>query len=361
MSSSGSKGASPATSTNSNPTPPANSCCNPSCGKGAPGKLKCSACLTIFYCSVECQKKHWPQHKLMCSKGKSREMLNSSSSPTSNKTVNIPIMPPNPNPNGAMGLMGPGKEILSHQRNSDLMKEMEESKKKLQQSFIKRDFATAVQIGETTLKLANQLAVIYPPTGIPESIQIQLNLTSAYMEMKNFEMANQTIETCMDMVNKCLKSQPRHNPFIEMGALAYSTRAYVLVNQNKVADALTYIEKGMIFAETVYKSQDPRLCKSIKIMATCLEKSNRFSEAEKQLFRGYTILSVAAGLHSRDCQGFFDELLEFCMRRKDVKKADELAAKNFENLKTWDNGKKLSRAGRLFSTIWPIKDGSRQA
>ena len=32
-------------------------------------KLKtCTACKFVRYCSVECQKKHWPQHKRACKK-----------------------------------------------------------------------------------------------------------------------------------------------------------------------------------------------------------------------------------------------------------------------------------------------------
>ena len=40
-------------------------CWNTDCDKSDVTK-RCSACLQVFYCSQECQVKHWPQHKKMC-------------------------------------------------------------------------------------------------------------------------------------------------------------------------------------------------------------------------------------------------------------------------------------------------------
>lgn len=46
-------------------------CCQV-CGKTGAGPngdkplKKCSKCQQVFYCSVECQKKDWPTHKLVC-------------------------------------------------------------------------------------------------------------------------------------------------------------------------------------------------------------------------------------------------------------------------------------------------------
>jgi tetratricopeptide (TPR) repeat protein len=39
--------------------------CDASCGKANP-KKKCSRCHLVYYCSAECQKKHWAQHKSEC-------------------------------------------------------------------------------------------------------------------------------------------------------------------------------------------------------------------------------------------------------------------------------------------------------
>ena len=45
-----------------------------SCGKKGPDLLKCSACKSVWYCNVQCQKKDWKSHKQCC--GKSGEAEN---------------------------------------------------------------------------------------------------------------------------------------------------------------------------------------------------------------------------------------------------------------------------------------------
>lgn len=37
--------------------------------RGASKLLRCSRCKCVFYCSADCQRTHWPQHKAACQAG----------------------------------------------------------------------------------------------------------------------------------------------------------------------------------------------------------------------------------------------------------------------------------------------------
>ncbi len=49
-----------------------------SCNKTAEKLQKCTGCYFILYCDTECQKKHWPEHKLVCQKKKYIEVVQNS-------------------------------------------------------------------------------------------------------------------------------------------------------------------------------------------------------------------------------------------------------------------------------------------
>lgn len=45
----------------------AESCCA-TCKANSKNLKRCSRCCSVYYCSVECQRSHWPQHKSVCHK-----------------------------------------------------------------------------------------------------------------------------------------------------------------------------------------------------------------------------------------------------------------------------------------------------
>ena len=40
---------------------------------GEPGALRCSACASAHYCGKDCQRAHWPQHKVDCKRIRTQE------------------------------------------------------------------------------------------------------------------------------------------------------------------------------------------------------------------------------------------------------------------------------------------------
>lgn len=297
-------------------------CCNPDCTSDDRGKLKCSACLTVFYCSPECGKKHWPVHKQSCSKA--------------TKASKTESVPPSSSTKGNSSVAGVNTGVINH---PELIKSLEDMKKLLQTLFQKRDFATAAVVGEKALLVTKELIELKSPMGLTESIQIQLNLTTAYIETRKLTEANTTSANCVALCEICIKNKPNHPPYIEMATLALTSRALVLMNSQEIDEAFTIITRCMSMCDMIFNNKDPRLCKSLRIYALILEKQGKTAEAEKQMFRGYLILTVSVGIHTRDCQVFFDELLEMVTRRKDFKQAEVYAVKNYESLKTWDAGK----------------------
>ena len=107
--------------------------------------------ITIYTsCSTNKQTTTRPVHKLVCAKAKSQNNAAAATSPQVKSAATIAKTHP------------------------DLLKQLEDAKKQLQQLFQKRDFANAAIIGEKALGFTKELMSMNAPMGLTESIQIQV-------------------------------------------------------------------------------------------------------------------------------------------------------------------------------------------
>ena len=79
-------------------------------------------------------------------------------------------------------------------------------------------------MGEKALLITKELMNLKSPMGLTESIQIQLNLTTAYIETRKLAEASSTSANCVALCEICIKNQPNHPPFVEMTTLALSKK-----------------------------------------------------------------------------------------------------------------------------------------
>jgi len=56
------------------------------------GDKHCAACKSVWYCSTECQKKHWPMHKIACKKTRGSKSAPSDATDTTQPQGDIPCV-----------------------------------------------------------------------------------------------------------------------------------------------------------------------------------------------------------------------------------------------------------------------------
>ena len=135
-------------------------CGNPLCS--AVPKSKCAACSTISYCGIDCQKVHWPLHKKAC------------------KAARVTPVP------------------------DDVVAKLQRSKIETQQSFNSGDFNASVKSGNEALVLAKLLP---EPASSIEAIQIHLNMTTAYIQLKKAAEAKIHSSLCVEVAEQSLRTR----------------------------------------------------------------------------------------------------------------------------------------------------------
>ena len=278
------------------------SCGNPDCDED--GKLKCAACSTVKYCSPACQKAHWPNHKTACKAARTASngvvAKTETSSPSSSA---IPIGPVA----AAANAMN-----INNANYHETARKMQIAKLETQKAFTAGDFASAVKSGNEALTFARLLP---EPQATVESIQIHLNMTTAYLQLKNSEEAHKHSKWSVELSEKGMCARPGDSHAVEMLAVSLGSRTNVLILENMVDEAEKHGSRALSLAEKMFGPSDPRLFKYLRAMGLIREKQNKTDESIKMLTRAFDVVFDHLGPLHPDTQTVCEELISVLFKR----------------------------------------------
>lgn len=77
------------------------------------------------------------------------------------------------------------------------------------------------------------------------------------------------------------------------------TKAFTLASADKAHEALEPANRSLELAEKIYPKNDPRLHKSLRVLATVKSKQDKFDEAEKLYLRYFYLQSATYCVHQQ--------------------------------------------------------------
>ena len=282
-------------------------CGNPGCD--GDGKFKCSACSTIAYCSPTCQKAHWTSHKAACKAARAAGGNGATTAPTSASVPSAAAA-------AAAAVVasksnGASSSGASYVNPHEMAQKLHVSKSETQKAFTTGDFATAVKHGNEALGFAKLLP---EPAATMECIQIHLNMTTAYLQLKNGEEAKKHSKQSVELSEKAMILRPGDSHAVEMLAVALGSRTNVLLNEGLVDEAEKHGMRAMSLAEKMYGQSDPRLFKYLRTVGLIREKQGKMEEAVKLLTRAFDLSIDFNGPLNGETQTVADELINLLFR-----------------------------------------------
>jgi len=294
-------------------------CANLNCNEI--GKLKCSACASVYYCSSQCQKAHWSTHKTNC---KQLKAANANKVPTP-----IPAVTPVVTTTSASPVTSPVPTATTTIPNvdSELLAQFQALKSEIQKLFNTRDFVNAVKKSEEAIELAKQFPSQF---ALPETIQIQINLSTAFLHMNKLKEAESYASASVLSAEINSSQRPGYPQAIEILTVALGCKAVAVLSVGRIEDAYEAAQRALSLAESIYPKNDPRLHKSLRTLGLIQDKKGDLIDAERTIFRAYTIICIAGGPACSEAQLMVDDLVNMFSRKKDLDNAEKYARMNYK-------------------------------
>lgn len=296
-----------------------NCCDNPICTNE--GTKKCQSCGSVKYCSSECQKTHWQNHRKICKT--IREENNKNKNITNSPIINLGLQEKNSSPSSS------SSSKLNKIVDPDIIKRIIDVKQEIQKSFQMQDFASAVKYGESGLLIATELPDLESNI---ESIQIHVNLCTAYLQLGNkVDAEKHSTESLLKAEIGC-RMRPNIQQSYDMLFVALNSNSVFLMNTDKLGDAEKVAIRALALVEDRLQKTDPRLFKALRCLAVIRERLNKIDEAYTLFVRAYELGFKQWGPLQQEVQMCLDDLINILFKKNDVISAKTYAKTHHDAL-----------------------------
>lgn len=289
----------------------ATACGRPTCTNN--GSSTCSRCGSISYCSQNCQKEHWSDHKATC-KAIAAKKANGEITPSTSSKLSTP---PSSVPSSGVSL-----------DFNEFLAKIQGFKVEIQKAFQSNDTKSVIKLGNDALLIAKLLP---EPMASGESMQMHLHISNAMMQSNQVKDAESHINSCLEFAERSVSLRPNHPQPLEMLSIAQVSKVYWLINQNRISEATELAKKAREIASNIYPPSEPRNFKTLRCLGILYDKQDKVEEAEKLLSHAYE-LQLTVGPENHELAMVTDDLINMHIKRGNDAGAEKYARMYHEYL-----------------------------
>ena len=172
-------------------------------------------------------------------------------------------------------------------------------KQQTQAHFQVGNFDGSVKSGFDALEIAKLLP---EPIQSIETIQILLNLSTAFLQLGKFPEADTQSIRSVEIAERAVPMRNNHPQAIDMLSATLTTRAFVLLNLAKLDDAEKVAKRAQLLANQIFQPHDPRFFKAYRCLGLIYARQEKLEEAETFLRKAYDVTCGVNGPANSDAQ-----------------------------------------------------------